>query len=57
MTATQMVTFDRRKAERLRRSYQRALDDGESTFVFQGHELLVAYARFMLMYLDERLDQ
>jgi hypothetical protein len=55
MSETVFITFDRRKVEQLRKAYTQAWAAGETQFVFEGHSLLVAYARYMLEYLDLRV--
>jgi hypothetical protein len=45
------ITFDRRKVEQFRKAYNRARTAGETQFVFDGHDFLVSYARYMLEYL------
>ena len=41
--------------KRLRKAYQRALAADAQTFTFDGRVSLVAYAKYMLQFLDERL--
>jgi hypothetical protein len=55
MSENVFITFDRRKVEQFRKAYNRARAAGETQFVFEGHSLLVAYARYMLEYLDLRV--
>lgn len=50
-----MVEFDRDKRERLRRHYEQAVKEQKESFTFDGHELLVSYAKYLLEYLDTRL--
>jgi len=49
------ITWDRKKLERLRRAYDLAKmghDTDDHVFVFDGHEFLVSYAKYLLEYLD-----
>jgi len=50
-----MVKFDRDKRERLRKHYEQAVKEQKISFTFDGHELLVSYAKYLLEYLDMRL--
>ena len=45
------VTFTPEKLERLERAYEKALAEGSESFIFEGHELLVAYARYLIEHL------
>lgn len=49
------VTFTAQKREELRRAYTQALADKSDTFLFQGHELLVSYAKYLLEFLDKSI--
>jgi hypothetical protein len=50
-----MVEFDRDKRERLRKHYEQAKKEQKESFMFDGRELLVSYAKYLLEYLDMRL--
>lgn len=41
--------------KRMLRAYHRALETGVDQFKFDGHDLLVGYARHLLPYLESRL--
>lgn len=49
------IQFDRRTLERLKKARDQAVRDGYESFVFDGHELLVAYAKHLIAYLEENL--
>ena len=38
--------------ERLRLAYQTAKDNNSKSFIFDGHELVTGYAKYLLEYLD-----
>ena len=46
------MTFDTVKAERLQLRYNEAVANNEEQFVFEGHELLTAYAKYLLQFLQ-----
>ena len=50
------VTFNRPKLEAFKQSYRVAVRKGADTvFEFEGNRYLVAYAKYMIQYLEERL--
>lgn len=51
----EMVDFDIPKRERLRTAYEQAIAAKQDQFQFEGNEYLVAYARYLLEYLDQQL--
>lgn len=38
-------------AREFRKAYQQAVDAGDDQFTFEGHEVLVSYAKYMCEYL------
>jgi hypothetical protein len=46
------INFDATNKEELRRAYQEAVSAGEESFYFDGSEILVSYAKYLLEYLD-----
>ena len=48
------IQFDQKKTTKLRSQYEVARAKEEAQFVFEGHVLLTAYAKYLLEYLDER---
>lgn len=46
------VQFTQDKRDALRRAYDTAVKAKHETFTFEGSELLVAYAKYLLEYLD-----
>ncbi len=51
----ELKMFDRFKREELRETYQAALVCGADRFTFEGTELLTAYAKYLLEWLDREL--
>lgn len=48
------MTFDQEKVERFRTAYDKAQDDSQETFVFEGADFFTGYAKYVLEYLDSR---
>jgi len=46
------ITFTAAKLERLKRAYRRAVSAKQTSFVFEGQELDVKYAMYLIEYLD-----
>lgn len=51
------VDFDRPKLRRLQAAYKNAVAVGATQFDFEGTELLVSYARYLIEYLEGALPQ
>lgn len=49
------VMWDRPKLEELKKARTAAVEKGLETFEFEGHEIVVTYARYLIEYLDHRL--
>lgn len=49
---TNMVEMTPEKTKALRKAYLAALEAGQETFDFEGNTLLVAYAKYLLEYLE-----
>ena len=43
--------------DRFRKAYNAAVEAREESFVFEDNTFVVAYAKYVLEYLDERLPQ
>jgi hypothetical protein len=52
MDQGQWVAFDEGDVARLRAAYEDAVRRRQVVFTFDGHELMTAYARYLLEYLD-----
>ena len=46
------IKFTPDKVTKLKAEYKKAVDDGVTSFIFEGHELLVSYAKYLIEYLD-----
>jgi hypothetical protein len=45
------VSFTRESAQRLKQAYVRATKEGKQSFIFEGNEYVVDYAKYLLEYL------
>jgi hypothetical protein len=45
------MNFTKDRADRLRTRYVQAVENGEESFLFDGQELLTAYAKYLLEFL------
>ena len=51
------ISFDLPTYQRLKKEYQRSVDNNVEIFVFDGHELLTSYAKYMIEYLTTKFNQ
>ena len=49
------MTFDLKKLSQFKRKYKLALKHKRQSFIFNGHEFLVDYAKYIIEYLTLRL--
>lgn len=49
------MSFDREKLERLKVAYRQAKAEGVEVLVFEGRELLVSYAKYVIEWLEGKL--
>lgn len=54
---SQNMEFDRPKLKRLIKARDEAEKAGEKQFTFEGHEVDVGYAKYLIEYLDQRLPK
>ena len=52
-----MVSWDRNKFKKLKRTYNKARKASEDVFEFEGNQLDINYAKYLLMYLDKALPK
>ena len=52
--ARKKLRFNRRRVGELQAAYDQAIENNLETFIFQGEELLTAYAKYMLQFLNSR---
>lgn len=55
MDVDEDMNFDREKREALRKVYEQAIKEGKDRFVFEGHDFLVTYTKYLLEWLDMKL--
>ena len=51
---TKKLQFNRRRVGELQAAYDQAVENNQEQFTFQGEELLTAYAKYMLQFLNSR---
>lgn len=55
-----MMTWTKPRLERLKTAYARALNEGmtkHQAFKFEGYVMIVAYAKYLIEYLDYKLEE
>ena len=50
------ITFDQETFKNLKQEYRKAVQNNKEIFVFQGHELLTAYAKYVIEYLTIKMN-
>ena len=50
-----MIAWDRPMLERLKKALDVAVVTGKDTFMFEGNEFVVAYAKYLIEYLETKL--
>lgn len=50
-----MVTWTTPKLQLFKKAYKQAIKSGQEMFVFEGHDFLVPYSKYLIEYLEERL--
>ncbi len=48
------ITFTPAKMRQLKALYEQACDEKQETFLFEGHEMLIGYAKYLIEYLESR---
>jgi len=46
------ISFDKQKLSDLKKQYDKAVADKKESFIFEGKELLTAYAKYLIEYLN-----
>lgn len=49
------INFTPKLLANLKEKYKLAKETGADVFIFEGHELLTAYAKYLIEYLDGKL--
>jgi hypothetical protein len=50
------ITFTHETFKSLKSEYKNAVENNKEIFIFQGHELLTAYAKYMIEYLNSKMN-
>jgi hypothetical protein len=50
------LSFDKTTYQRLKKEYQNSIKNNIEVFVFDGHEILTAYAKYLLEYLKSKFE-
>lgn len=50
------IQFTRPMLESLKEAYQQALNNRQDVFIWEGHEMLVAYAKYLIEFLEQRFS-
>jgi len=48
------LSFDKVTYQRLKTEYKKSVDNNIEMFIFDGHELLTAYAKYLIEYLESK---
>jgi hypothetical protein len=50
------ITFTYETFKSLKQEYKKAVDNNQESFIFQGHELLTQYAKYIIEYLNSKMN-
>lgn len=50
-----MISWDRPMLERLKKAYDVARVTAKDTFMFEGNEFVIGYAKYLIEYLETKL--
>ncbi|HYE68811.1 MAG TPA: hypothetical protein VEA58_09385 [Anaerovoracaceae bacterium] len=56
MAEGNFVTFDKPKLERLKKVYQKAVEDKKESFIFEGNEYVVNFTKYVIEYLESQFN-
>lgn len=48
------MDFNKQSYESLKKQYNEAVESNQQSFVFEGNELLVSYAKYLIEYLSDK---
>ncbi len=51
-----MVNFNREKLVELKKMYETSVKNNVEVFIFEGNELLTDYAKYLIQYLETKLN-
>lgn len=52
-----MITWTKPMRERLRKAHKKAVNEYKSQFEFEGNQYLTTYAKYLLEYLDMKMEK
>jgi hypothetical protein len=55
MSEQKIINWNKPMLERFRKAYQKAVAEKVDTFMFDGNEFVVGYAKYLIQYLDSAL--
>ena len=53
---SETITFDAKTFKSFKEKYNRAVENKQEIFIFDGHELLTEYAKYLIEYINSRLN-
>lgn len=53
----EVMIFHKKTVEKLRQKYNQARADGADSLQFDSHELMTAYCKYLIEYLDQRFEE
>ncbi len=53
----QPIIFDIRQLTQLKKAYNKAVVAGAEEFIFEGNVVVVAYAKYLIEYLETKLNK
>lgn len=51
------IEFTAEKFKAFKKAYDKAITDKKDQFEFEGHEVLVSYAKYVIQYLTPKFDK
>ena len=51
-----MESWGRKRIKRFKKVYDKAYTSGKETFIFEGRKVFVPYAKFLIEYLEGRVN-
>lgn len=54
MSAT--ITFDEKTFKSFKQKYNKAVENKQEIFIFDNHEFLTSYAKYVIEYINSRLN-
>lgn len=51
------ITFDKEKYLKLKKEYDKAILNNKDIFIFEDHDIVVLYAKYLLEYLKPKFEK